>query len=62
MNMLVTSQYQPRLSSITKIFSRPISQSDCSIQIINEINEAFEMFPCKKLDGIYCFKLPAVKA
>jgi hypothetical protein len=62
MNMLVTSQYQTRLSSITKIFSRRISQSDCSIQIINEINEAFEMFPCKKLDGIYCFKLPAVKA
>jgi hypothetical protein len=33
MNMLVTSQYQPRLSSITKIFSRRIRQSDCSIQI-----------------------------
>ena len=33
MNTLVTSQYQPRLSSITKIFSRRISQSDCSIQI-----------------------------
>jgi len=30
---LVTSQYQPRLSSITKIFSKRISQSDCSIQI-----------------------------
>ena len=33
MNTLVTSQYQPRLSSITKIFSRRISQSDCSFQI-----------------------------
>ena len=33
MNMLVTSQYQPRLSSITKIFSRRISQSDWNIQI-----------------------------
>ena len=33
MNTLVTSQYQPRLSSITKIVSRRISQSDCSIQI-----------------------------
>jgi len=33
MNTLVTSQYQSRLSSITKIFSRRISQSDCSIQI-----------------------------
>ena len=33
MNMLVTSQYQPRLSSITKIFSKRISQSDCSIQV-----------------------------
>jgi len=33
MNTLVTSQYQPRLSSITKIFSRRLSQSDCSIQI-----------------------------
>ena len=32
-NMLVTSQYQSRLSSITKFFSRQISQSDCSIQI-----------------------------
>jgi hypothetical protein len=31
--MLMTSQYQPRLSSITKIFSRRISQSDYSIQI-----------------------------
>jgi hypothetical protein len=28
MNTLVTSQYQPRLSNITKIFSRRISQSD----------------------------------
>jgi hypothetical protein len=33
MNTLVTSQYQPKLSSITKIFSRRISQSDCSIEI-----------------------------
>jgi len=33
MNTLVTSQYQPKLSSIAKIFSRRISQSDCSIQI-----------------------------
>jgi hypothetical protein len=33
MNMLVTSQYQPRLSSITNFFSRRISQSDCSIHI-----------------------------
>jgi hypothetical protein len=33
MNTLVTSQYQPRLSSIAKKFSRQISQSDCSIQI-----------------------------
>ena len=33
MNTLVTSQYQPRLSSITKICSRRISQSDWSIQI-----------------------------
>ena len=33
MNMLVTSQYQPRLSSIAKIFSRRISQSDWWIQI-----------------------------
>ena len=32
-NMLVTSQYQPRLLSITKLFSRRISQSDCMIQI-----------------------------
>ena len=33
MNTLVTSQYQPRLSSIAKIFSRWISQSDWNIQI-----------------------------
>ena len=33
MNMLVTSQYQPRLSGIAKIFSRLISQSDWKIQI-----------------------------
>ena len=33
MNMLVTSQYQPRLSSITKIFSRRINQSDWNFQI-----------------------------
>ena len=33
MNTLVTSQYQPRLSSITKIFSRWISKSDWNIQI-----------------------------
>ena len=33
MKTLVTSQYQPRLSSITKIFSRRISQSDRNIQI-----------------------------
>jgi hypothetical protein len=33
MNTLVTSQYQPRLSSITKISSRRISQSDRNIQI-----------------------------
>ena len=33
MRTLVTSQYQPRLSSVTKIFSRPISQSDWNIQI-----------------------------
>jgi hypothetical protein len=33
MNTLVTSQYQPRLSSITKILSRRISQSDWNIQI-----------------------------
>jgi len=31
--MLMTSQYQPRLSSITRIFSKRISQSDWSIQI-----------------------------
>jgi hypothetical protein len=33
MNKLVASQYQPRLSSITKIFDRRISQSDWNIQI-----------------------------
>jgi hypothetical protein len=33
MNTLVTSQYQPRLSSITKISSMRISQSDWNIQI-----------------------------
>jgi hypothetical protein len=33
MNTLMTSQYQPMLSSITKILSRRISQSDCRIQI-----------------------------
>ena len=33
MNMLVTSQYQPRLSSIAKIFSKRIIQPDCSIKI-----------------------------
>ena len=33
MNMLLTSQYKSRLSSITNIFSKRISQSDCSIQI-----------------------------
>jgi hypothetical protein len=33
MNTLVTSQYQPRLSSIAKMFSRRISQSDWNIQI-----------------------------
>jgi len=32
-NTLVTSQYQPRLSSKTKILSRRISQSDWNIQI-----------------------------
>ena len=35
MNTLVTSQYQPRLSNITKIFSRRISQSHWNIQINN---------------------------
>jgi hypothetical protein len=44
MNMLVTSQYQPRLSSITKISSRQISQSDCSIQ--TKLNYS-EMICCK---------------
>jgi len=33
MNMLVTSQYQPMLSSIANFFSRRISQSDCIIHI-----------------------------
>ena len=33
MNTLVTSQYQPRLSSMTNIFSRRISKSDQNIQI-----------------------------
>ena len=33
MNTLVTSQYQPRLSSITKISSRRINQSNWNIQI-----------------------------
>ena len=33
MNMLVTSQYKPRLSSIIIVFSWRISQSDCSIHI-----------------------------
>jgi hypothetical protein len=33
MNTLVTVQYQTRLSSIANIFSKGISQSDCSIQI-----------------------------
>jgi hypothetical protein len=33
MNTLVTSQYQPSLSSITNIFSRRTSQSDWNIQI-----------------------------
>ena len=33
MNMLVTSQFQPMLSSITIFFPRWISQSDCSIHI-----------------------------
>ena len=33
MNTLVTSQYQPRLSSITKISSRRIIQSDWNFQI-----------------------------
>jgi hypothetical protein len=32
-NEYKTSQYQPRLSSITIFFSRRISQSDCSIHI-----------------------------
>ena len=45
MNTSVTSQYQPRLSSITKIFSRQISQSDCSIQIkLNYINMKYRFF------------------
>ena len=39
MNMLVTSQNQPRLSSITKIVFKRINQSDCSIQIkLNNVN------------------------
>ena len=33
MNTLVTSQYQTRLSSITKVFSRRISQSDSKIKL-----------------------------
>ena len=33
MNTLVTSQYQPKLSNITKIFSRRITQSNWNIQI-----------------------------
>jgi len=37
---VVTSQYQPRLSSMTKIFSKRISQSDCSIQI--KLNHYFK--------------------
>ena len=32
-NILVTSQYQPRLLSISNVFSRWISQSDCNIHI-----------------------------
>jgi hypothetical protein len=39
MNTLVTSQYQSRISSITKIFSMRISQSDWNIQIkLNYLN------------------------
>ena len=30
---MVTSQYQPRLSSVSQFFSRRISQLDCSIHI-----------------------------
>ena len=39
MNTLVTSQYQPRLSSIAKIYSRRISQSDWNIEIKLNYND-----------------------
>jgi hypothetical protein len=52
MNMLVTSQCQPSLSSITKIFSKRISQSDCSIQIKLNYFSIFlkDEVCCEKID------------
>ena len=64
MNTLVTSQYQPRLSSITNIFPRRISQSDWNIQIklnyykikfiLNSYKIAFNSNPnCQKGEWIW---------
>ena len=52
MNMLVTSQYQPRLSSITKNFSKTISQSYCSIQI--KLNYSGIIRSCKSRKDRQC--------
>ena len=56
MNKLVTSQYQPRLSSITKIFSRRISQSDWNIQIklnYSPLNNRVIQWTCVILEVIH---------
>ena len=53
MNMFVTSQYQPRLSSIAKKYSKRISQSNCSIQI--KLN--YLILKLFRQCDIFCFSL-----
>ena len=47
--MVVTSQYQPRLSSIIKFFSRQISQSDCNIHVKLNYMQMQRTFPNMRL-------------
>ena len=47
--MVVTSQYQHRLSSIMKFFSRHISQSDCNIHVKLNYIQMQRTFPNMRL-------------
>jgi hypothetical protein len=60
MNTLVTSQYQLRLSSITKIFSRRISQSDWNIQI--KLNYKYLTITSVEIKMVLCSEMVSVLA